>query len=208
MGLYWHYKPRDVVTFILVSGRRKTIMNEQNNKMEKIKRISNIAMRISVICKVFMIMAAVVTFMGGIILLAVPRAGNEWDRLREVVESGQFNVDIRLFGFDVSTDIAGGAANFDKLALATGFMFVMCVLFVLFALTLHYVAKVFKEIRDSDSPFRPAVLKRLRMTFILIVLMSSQNSLFFGVVVAIALWCVYCIVDYGCELQRLSDETL
>ena len=43
-------------------------MNEQNNKMEKIKRSSNIAKRIVTIGKIFMIAVAVVTLVSGIIL--------------------------------------------------------------------------------------------------------------------------------------------
>ena len=79
---------------------------------------------------------------------------------------------------------------------------------ILFVVTLHFVAKTFKEIRESDSPFRPAILKNLSLPFILITLMSASSGLFFGAVVGIVLWCVYCILDYGCELQKQSDETL
>ena len=183
-------------------------MNEQNNKLEKIKRSSNIAMRIATIGKIFMILAAVVTFAGGIVLSVLSMDSHKSGQLRQIVETGQLNIDIRVFGFDIATDMVEGAPILEGLTLAIIFMFIMCVLFILFAVTLHFVAKVFQEIRDSDSPFRPAVLKNLRLPFILIVLMSSQNSLIFGAVVGIALWCVYCIVDYGCELQRQSDETL
>ncbi len=183
-------------------------MNEQNNKMEKIKRSSNIAMSIATVGKIFMIMAAAVTFMGGIVLAVLSMDSDKSDELRQMLESGKLTVDIRVFGFDITTDMVEGAPILDGLILAVVFMFVMCVLFILFAVTLHFTAKVFKEIRDSDSPFRPAVLKDLRLPFILIVLLSSQDSLIFGAVVGIALWCVYCIVDYGCELQRQSDETL
>ena len=79
---------------------------------------------------------------------------------------------------------------------------------ILFVVTLHFVEKTFKEIQESDSPFRPAILRNLGLPFILITLMSASSGLFFGAVVGIALWCVYCILDYGCELQKQSDETL
>ena len=183
-------------------------MNEQNNKMEKIKRSSNIAMRIVTISKIFMIAVAVITFVSGIVLFVLSMDSNESDKFRQIAEMEQLTIDIRIFGFDIATDLADDAADLNGLAVLGAFMFFLCVLFILFAVTLHFVAKTFKEIRDSDSPFRPAVLKNLRLPLILITLMASQNSLIFGAVVGIALWCVYCIVDYGCELQRLSDETL
>lgn len=183
-------------------------MNEQNNKMKKIKQSSNIAMRIVTIGKIFMIMIAVVTFMSGIILLAVSTDSEANEQFRQIAETGQLTIGMSIFGFDIDTDLVEGALGWNGLVVLGGFMFLLCVLFILFAITLHFVAKTFQEIRDSDSPFRPAVLKNLRLPFILITLVAAQNSLLFGAVVGIALWCVYCIVDYGCELQKLSDETL
>lgn len=100
-------------------------MSEQSNKVEKIKKSSNVAMFLARIGKIFMIAMAGISVVCGIGLLLL----------------------------DVTAD-AQTRQKLDAVELAAG------------------------------------------------------NSLFFGALAGIAFWCVYCILDYGCELQRQSDETL
>lgn len=188
------------------------IMNGQNNKMDKIKKSSNVAMLIARIGKIFMIMMTVITFMCGVGMIVLYHFGG--GQVRQAIEATEATADLEMnigvFGFNVGvwfTDILN-TSSMGWGNIIGAYFIVMCIPLIIFAVTLHFVAKTFKEIRDSDSPFRPTILKNLSLPFILITLMSASGSLFFGAVVGIALWCVYCILDYGCELQKQSDETL
>ncbi len=71
------------------------------------------------------------------------------------------------------------------------------------------IQKTFVLIKDSETPFDPAVLKRLKLVFVIIAIAAL---LFSGVGTAvmsgIVFWCVYCILDYGFILQQEVDETL
>ena len=71
------------------------------------------------------------------------------------------------------------------------------------------IQKAFVLIKDSETPFDPAELKRLMLVFVIITIAAL---LFSGVGTAvmsgIVFWCVYCILDYGFILQQEVDETL
>lgn len=186
-------------------------MNEQNNKLEKIKKSSNVALIVTRIGKIFMIAMAVIVCLCGIGCIAADVLGGE--RLYEEIgraapEEFMMTVNMQLFGFDIKVSDVISTIDIGWLGELGAYLIGLCVLLVFFAVMLHLVAKTFREIRDSDSPFRPVILKNLSLPFILITLLALMESLFFGAVVGIAFWCVYCILDYGCELQRQSDETL
>lgn len=187
-------------------------MSEQSNKVEKIKKSSNVAMFLARIGKIFMIaMAGISVVCGiGLILLDVTADAQTRQKLDAVELAADMETGIEILGFRVSTRsvelITDGQATWVSVLGIS--LAVLSVALVFMAVALHFVAKTFQEICDSDSPFRPVILKNLRLPFILITLMAAGNSLFFGALAGIAFWCVYCILDYGCELQRQSDETL
>ena len=64
-------------------------------------------------------------------------------------------------------------------------------------------------ITSSDiTNAKPKTVKELKVVFVLIAIFSLKSSLLAGLLVSLALWCVIQIFEYGCELQRESDETL
>lgn len=73
----------------------------------------------------------------------------------------------------------------------------------------HCLNKTFITIETSESPFTDKVLKTLKTVFILFTVMAG---LFCGVVpfilIGVACWSVYCIMDYGITLQEEIDETV
>lgn len=87
-------------------------------------------------------------------------------------------------------------------------LIVTAVLLICFTVVLHFVAKVFQSLKKNDSPFRPEVVKSLKIAFVLIALLALSNSLLIGAIVSLSLWCIFLIFEYGCELQQQSDETL
>ena len=186
--------------------------NGQNNKLEKIRKSSHVALLITRIGKIFTIAMAFVAFLCGIACIAADALGGEklYVQIQEKAPDTEFmmGIDMQLFGFSVKASDMLNTGDAEWLDVVGIYLIVFCVVISLIAVLLHFVEKTFREIRDSDSPFRPVILKNLSLPFILITLFAAMNSLYFGAVVGIAFWCVYCILDYGCELQRLSDETL
>lgn len=83
------------------------------------------------------------------------------------------------------------------------------VILVVFAVIMGLIAKVFKVIETSESPFCDSVLKKLRSIFILLVVLTLLfESIGFAVMLALSFWCIYKIMDYGTALQLEVDETL
>ncbi|MCR5801799.1 MAG: hypothetical protein K6G57_05645 [Lachnospiraceae bacterium] len=77
------------------------------------------------------------------------------------------------------------------------------------AVLFHLFGQVFGVIITEDSPFTEAVLKKLRINFIILsALILLCIGLFPALIAAFLFWCIYNILDYGCVLQTESDETL
>ena len=181
-------------------------MNEQNQKLENIKKSSHVAMILANIAKKLCIVGVVICMVCGIGLIAFHDYVNE--ELQRAEAEGEFSLD------ELTTEysVGGFVWNFDdsgKFSETLGvYLLVEGVLLIVFTVLLHFVGRVFKEIRDSDSPFRKSILKDMRVLFILITLLVLQSGVLTGVIAGFALWCVYSVFGYGCELQQMSDEML
>ena len=91
---------------------------------------------------------------------------------------------------------------FVGLIFAAGMCALVAVLFWL-------IEGIFKQIKESDSPFTEAVLKKLRIVFICVPIIAFlTNGIWAGLIVALLCWAIYCIIDYGYALQIEVDETL
>jgi len=93
-------------------------------------------------------------------------------------------------------------------------------------ITLALVAKlfrqaenIFKDIDVDSSPFEMKQVKRIKRVAILYLIISlinlqiSATSIVIslnlvGIVGALMFWCIALIFEYGCALQKESDETL
>jgi len=78
---------------------------------------------------------------------------------------------------------------------------------------------IFKDISLDSSPFEMKHVKRIKHIAILYLIISMLNfetsaasimiSLnFVGIVGALMFWCIALIFEYGCALQKESDETI
>jgi hypothetical protein len=97
-----------------------------------------------------------------------------------------------------------------------------CLLFSLLftLLMLKQAFKIFSDISTEATPFNPAHIKRIRKMAIFYLLAACNNvegsaganfditPNVIGIVGAAMLWCIALIFQYGCELQKESDETL
>ena len=181
-------------------------MSKDNGKLESIKKSSNVAMILARIAKIICIAGAVTCIVTGIGLIAFHDSVNR--ELSHAEAQGEFNLEdlileLNMGGFNMTYN------DSDRISETMGaFLLVEGVVLVIFTVLLHFVSRVFKEIKESDSPFRKSILKYMRVVFILITLLVLQSGVLNGVMVGFALWCIYSVFGYGCELQQLSDETL
>lgn len=181
-------------------------MSKGNKKLESIKKSSKVAMILARIAMIICIVGASICVCVGIYLIAFNSSVNE-ELLRAVTE-GKLDLD------ELTSELGrnGFALPFDDLDKISGTLglnlLLTGIVVALFAVVFHFVGRVFKDIQESDSPFRQSILKSMRVVFVLVTLLVLQSSVLIGVLVGFSLWCVYCVFGYGCELQQLSDETL
>ncbi len=89
--------------------------------------------------------------------------------------------------------------------------------FILLAILFRHARDLFRDISVDGSPFEMKQVKRIRKIAVFYLIISIMNfegitpdfSLnFAGVLGALMFYCISLIFEYGCELQRESDETL
>ncbi|MCH5276156.1 MAG: hypothetical protein J1E65_09965 [Lachnospiraceae bacterium] len=181
-------------------------MNEQNKKLERIKKSSNVAMILARIAKIVCIVGAAICIVWGVGLIAFHDKVNAELQRAEAEGSVDLNeliMELNVGGFTMSY------SDSDRFSETLGvYMLLACVVMTIFAVLLHFTGRVFKKIKKSDSPFQKSILKDMIVVFALITLLALQSSILIGVMVGFSLWCIYSVFDYGCELQQLSDETL
>lgn len=180
-------------------------MNENNTKISNIQKSSKAAYIIAKITKVFVIAMAVVSFLAGALLIGLRGRLNE-EFYREV-ENGSILPDNFFTGID--SELAVNLMKDGYFAETAGaYAMAGSAIMICLAIIMHFIGKVFMEIKDSYSPFRPEIVKNLKITFVLITILALRSSLLIGAVIGFSLWCVIHIFEYGCELQKQSDETL
>ncbi len=79
---------------------------------------------------------------------------------------------------------------------------------VIFYLIAHYTQKIFRLLKNNDSPFDEALLKPFKLLFIILTIIIIRKSLFFGILTGGLLACMYLIYSYGCNMQEDEDHTL
>lgn len=177
-------------------------MRESDLKIEKIQKSSNVAAILTKVVKIICIVMAVLTMVSGCILIGAQDYINR--EMEAAVESGVMSADeIAAYGI-----VMFFVENGDFAETVGADMIVVGAMMICMAVIMHFVGKVFRDIKESYSPFRPEIVKSLKVAFVLITLLCLESSLLIGAVIGFSLWCVIHIFEYGCELQKQSDETL
>ncbi len=176
----------------------------ENAKINKIQKSSNTALIISRITKIFCITMSVLLLLAGILLVALSEKLNPI--LIEDAVSGGTAKEISVVLDDTFLYSLIGENNYVETMGA--YCLVSGAMLICLSVIMHFICKIFSAFRKNYSPFQPKIVNDLKVTFILITIYSLLNSLLFGAVIGVALWCVMQIFEYGCELQRQSDETL
>lgn len=187
-------------------------MSKQEMKLQRIKKSVNISSKIVSVIFVIMIVISAILLVGSVATFAAAGPLNE-----VIISSGMSESLDAIFTKEqltITSDIPALQIYFDShqygYAYSIGFYLVMITAYCLSAcVMLGFTRKIFSIIKEAESPFDVRVLKPLRITFIVLtVIIVFSVSNITGIVVALILWCVYNFFSYGCELQKLSDETL
>lgn len=87
-----------------------------------------------------------------------------------------------------------------------------CVVGIFQCLILFFVLKLLKPLFDSisnsESPFTYDILRKLKISFVLVTIMVFLESAFLALIVAGILACIYFIYAYGVKMQEDEDMML
>lgn len=182
-------------------------MSEGNLKIEKIQKSSKAALLVTNILKILCIVCAAVAILAGCIIIGARTRVN--NGLGQAMEMGAFSAEELLDLGDGKTIVLQSLIEDGCFAEVLGvYAITTGIAIICMAIVLHFVGKVFKNFMESYTPFAPAILKNLKIVFILLTLFTLRSSVGIGIIVGLASWCVINIFEYGCELQKQSDETL
>lgn len=183
-------------------------MTEVNTKIEKIKKSSKAAYVVTNVLKIFLIVCSMLSILAGMLVIGLGDVLNRG--LGRAFESGELTAgDLEAFEELFERELGRRLIEEGNYSLAIGiYAVIFGITVILLALVLHFVSRIFKDFMESYSPFQQGILKNLKIALALIVVYTAQSGIGMALVIAMASWCVISIFEYGCELQRQSDETL
>ncbi|MCR5686353.1 MAG: hypothetical protein K6G81_13230 [Lachnospiraceae bacterium] len=179
----------------------------ENSKIANIKKVSGITAKVLNVIKVVLIVGLVMCIVGGISVMCIrSKDGNSIEifgktvTVHSGVELG--NMQIEGFGFLEAFDIE------DPFVKAGLNCFCAAVLCALALVAVIIIRSAFTEIEKSDTPFKAEIMQKIKIAGILVTIITLADSVGTAAIVGLTFWCVYCIFDYGMELQKSADETL
>ena len=165
----------------------------EKTKIAKIRNAAGITAKVLKILEIICIVAIILALVSGICAMILKNTDNLilFGNIRDE------NSPVRKVLNITDPDVAAGLSYFIAMGIAALILAVIII-----------IRKTFLEIEKSDTPFRESILKRIRITGILLTLMAVEYSIPMSILTGLTAWCVYCIFDYGIELQKQDDETL
>ena len=112
---------------------------------------------------------------------------------------------------DVSISLLGAERQLDtdSKALSVLLLLATAAYYAGIFLVCRFIDVTFKQMAVGESPFNEGSCRRLKICSVLVtVLVVLKSDLVVGILVAVVLFCLMRLYGYGCELQKLSDETL
>ena len=188
-------------------------MREEELKLEKVKKSCNITAKVSQVLEVIMIVGAILCVVGAACCFGFRNEINSTitssvDMSENFMTSFENASDIGgLITFSFNPESMMSAGEYGQVAaIYCIFGGVIC---AMVAAVFDVIRRIFKIIKTSETPFTEAVLKKIRVLFIII---SVEILLMVGLgdaaIVALICWSIYNILDYGFTLQKQVDETL
>ena len=185
----------------------KGIIIMENAKIANIKKASGITVKVLNVIKVILIVGIVMCVVGGISVMGIrSKDGKQIEvfgktiTIHNMVDIGSLKVD----GFDF-VEMLDIEDPFTKAGINCFCAAVICTLALVAVI---YLRNTFIEIEKSDTPFKAEILSKIRIAGILVTVITLSSSIGVAAFVGLSFWCVYCIFDYGMELQKSADETL
>lgn len=196
-------------------------MNEENVKLEKIKKSCRFGKKIATILCIVAIVGCVCAMVGGVALLA--NSERFEPEFVKYVEEGKIDTSngigkvsgISIQGINVDdwkSDIPALQKALTERPYTTVYG-IYCIIVSLSvavcSLMVKLLSSVFELIEKEDTPFTDAVIKRVTIVMIVIsgfLLLTAGAA--FGILGGLVTWVVRTVMDYGKTLQIQSDETL
>lgn len=201
-------------------------MIEENAKIKKIQKSCKVA---NIVSKIFMIIAIIgctICLITGIVILTHTE---KYDKeITESLKKSQKDRSLGVGGFRIAEIRDGELVVTEKMtssvpsiqkyfdehqnsaALPIGFYLLMAAAMCgMLAFALSMLSGIFGIIVKEGNPFVDKVKKKVFIAMIIIsALVTFTAGAGFGALLALLTWVVYTIIDYGCTLKTLSDETL
>ena len=180
----------------------------ENKKIQKIQKSSRVAAKVLSVVKVILVVGLALCIIGGISCLFIKTDDGRVVEMfgQKVTLHGPMDMEDleKNKGFDIveAMDIK------DPMTRAAANCFAAAGVILCSIVVVLILKKTFLEISESDTPFNTDILKRIKVTGIILTIISLLSSGGIAVVIALSFWCIYCVFDYGIELQKSADETL
>ncbi len=187
-------------------------MNKQEMKLAKVRKSCHTAKTVTNVFFILVMVAAILCVAAGGIVFAKRETVNKAITDREMEEE----IDIEM-----SHSVGSGLLQFDfddsglleegQYAKVIVIYCAIAAVFCAFAAAIfRAIWKIFVIIEESESPFHPEVLKKLKRIFIVLTIGAGLvTGIGTGLVLmGLVFWCIYCIMDYGMALQEEVDEIL
>ena len=204
-------------------------MNQENVKLERIKKSCKVAGIVTRIAFMICVIGSVIMLISGIVTIStrknveqsIVQALEENEEVAIGKKVGNVNVYFAKFNpgsmkmlkymrFESSIPAWQDILDETPYAFAIGLMLVsMSFGVAILAFALFQIYSVFDIIKKEDTPFSEKVLKKLLIALIIIdVIIALTSGLGQAAIGGLITWAVYSIMDYGRVLQIQSDETL
>ena len=185
-------------------------MNEQMIRLEAIKKRCHTASKVLGIIRGFVIAITAAVLLTGILIFAFSNKLNP--ELIKASEEGYFDLNSTIdyngpFSFMVDLSDRFGPEN-----PATP-LWITCMIAgftcLVVAVILTFIRNIFTCLEKENNPFCEKCMKQIKTSFIVIGITSLLSmSLGVTIIVALVLFCIYSIFEYGAALQTEIDETL
>lgn len=185
-------------------------MNEQELKLQQVKKSCKTISTVIKVLKILVVAIFVVFLVAGIVCYNVDNTFVT-DAIRSRMNINSMDVNIRLeshigaFRIDPQAFLEHGGLA----VLIAAYCIIGAIAVAIVEVILWFMGSIFKEIQESETPFSEAVIKKLKITLIVIsLLVFISSGIASGAIAGLASWCIYTIFQYGFVLQKQSDETL
>ena len=190
-------------------------MNEQNLKLETIKKRCVTSKKVISILQVIAIIGIVASLIGAICCITMKDTIN--NGIAESVAQGKTKIeDVKIKNVKISSGLLDIMIDYEEFYKTGNYatpVTIKCVIATVITSIVCYLLGLFKKIFDNlineDNPFSDKILNNLKNCFIVItVILVVFVGIGPGVIGGLLCWCIYSILEYGKLLQTEVDEIL